>query len=350
MDIAFLVPGSLETRTGGYEYDRRIIAGLRTRGWHVAVHELGVSFPHPTPPTLAHAADVFRAIPDGSRVVVDGLAFGAMPDEVTHEARRLRLVPVIHQPLGEGVGLSAEAAAGLRARERRALAAAALVVVTGAGTMAAMAEHGVAPDRVVLVEPGTDKGRVSMGSKSDVLELLAVATVNAGKGHALLVEALAGIDRRDWHLTCAGSLDRDPAAVARVRDLLRDHHLEDHVSLVGELGGDDLEACYVRADVFVLPTLSETYGMAVAEALAHGLPVISTDTGAIPRLVGDGAGMIIATGDVHALRGALLLVMTDKGVRARFAFGARRVRQRLRTWDDAVETMAPALERIAIDG
>jgi glycosyltransferase involved in cell wall biosynthesis len=350
VDISFLVPGSLETRTGGYEYDRRIIAGLRTHGWRVAVHELDAGFPNPTRPTLMHATDVFRAIPDGSLVVVDGLAFGAMPDEVTHEARRLRFVPVIHQPLGEGVGLTEEAAADLRASERRALASAALVIVTGAGTMTAMAQHGVAPDRVALVEPGTDKGRVSMGSRSDTLELLTVATVNSGKGHALLVEALAGIDRRDWHLTCAGSLDRDPAAVARVRDLLRDHHLEDRVSLVGELGGDDLEACYARADLFVLPTLSETYGMAVAEALAHGLPVISTNVGAIPQLVGDGAGMIIAAGDVHALRGALRLVMTDKGVRARFAFGARRVRQRLRSWDAAVETMAAALERIPIDG
>lgn len=350
MDLSFVVPGSLETRTGGYEYDRRMIAGLRTRGWRVAVHELDAGFPNPTAPALAHAADVFRAISDGSRVVVDGLAFGAMPDEVTREAGRLHFVTVIHQPLGEGIGLTAEAAADLRASERRALASAAMVIVTGAGTMATMAQYGVAPDRMALVEPGVDKGRVSMGSKSDTLELLTVATVNAGKGHALLVDALAGIDRRDWHLTCAGSLDRDPAAVVRVRNLLRDHHLEDQVSLVGELRGDDLEACYARADVFVLPTLSETYGMAVAEALAHGLPVISTNTGAIPRLVGDGAGMIIAAGDVHALRGALLLMMTDKGVRARFAFGARRVRQRLRSWEDAVDSMAAALDRIPIDG
>ena len=93
-------------------------------------------------------------------------------------------------------------------------------------------------------------------------------------------------------LTCAGSLNRHPPTVARIRALIRDRELDDHVSLVGELSAGELEQCYDRTDVFVLATLRETYGMAVAEALAHGLPVVSTSTGAIPALIGTDAGLL----------------------------------------------------------
>src|SRR5439155_6218310 len=135
-----------------------------------------------------------------------------------------------------------------------------------------------------------------------------------GKGHEVLFGALALISQRNWHLTCAGSVERHPPTVERLRAVLRADGLEDRVSLIGEVDDEKLEACYDAADVFVLATLSETYGMAVAEALAHGLPVVSTATGAIPELVGSGnhedaAGLLVAPGDVEALARVLTLVL-----------------------------------------
>jgi glycosyltransferase involved in cell wall biosynthesis len=349
--LTVIVPGPLAARTGGYEYDRRIVAGLRARGWRIDVQELDSSFPRPTVGALAQAARVLAAIPDHGTALVDGLALGAMPAEVEREASRLRIVALVHLPLAAEIGLDRATAAALAASERRALAAAALVVVTGRQTMEALAAYGVPPERMAIVEPGTNPAPLARGSTRAPLELLCVATLNPGKGHEILIRALATIPDRNWHLTCAGSLERDPATVERVRASLRREGLEDRVSLAGELGADALEACYDRADVFLLATLHETYGMAVAEALAHGLPVVSTSTGAIPRLVSTGtgatdAGIVVPPGDQHALADALSHVLGDPRVRETLADAARRVRDRLPTWEEASGKMAAALSPI----
>jgi glycosyltransferase involved in cell wall biosynthesis len=360
--VVFVVPGRLETRTGGYEYDRRMIAGLRARGWTVDVRELHGSFPHPTPAALDHAARVLADIPDSTTVVVDGLAFGAMPGEVEREARRLRLVALVHMPLAFEIGIHRDTAGRLQINERRALAAAALVIVTGKITMSAMeAGYGVEQDRVTVVEPGTDRAPLARGSGGPMVELLSVATVNAGKGYEILFRALAPLQAPDWHLTCAGSLERDPTTVERLRAQLHADGLQDRVSLVGELNESALSASYDRADVLVSASLRETYGMAVAEALARGLPVVATTTGAAPDLVvglpSDSedphkrtAGILVPPGDVQMLRVALETMVADKDRRERFASIARRVRERLPTWNDASSKMAAALEQVATDG
>jgi glycosyltransferase involved in cell wall biosynthesis len=169
-----------------------------------------------------------------------------------------------------------------------------------------------------------------------------VATLTPRKGYELLVRALTAIPRGNWRLTCAGSLDRDAETVARVRDLIRAGRLEDRVSLAGEMDAAALAVEYDRADLFVLPTFYEGYGMAVAEALARGLPVVSTATGAIAELVQDG-GIVVPPGDPAAFSAALAEVIADAPLRARLAEGARRVRDRLPTWDMAAAAMSNAL-------
>jgi glycosyltransferase involved in cell wall biosynthesis len=337
--IAFVVPGRVETRTGGYHYDRRLIAGLRARGWVVDVRELDDGFPRPSPAALASAARELAAIPDETVVVIDGLALGAMPAEVEREASRLRLVAIVHMLLAEAVGLDRDTATRFEVGERRALASVGSVIVTGRGTAAALARYGVNRDRVTIVEPGTDRAPLARGSREKGVHLLCVATLNQGKGHAILFRALASASNRDWRLTCAGSLDRDPATVDLLRAQLRRDGLVNNVSLVGDLDAKELAACYDCADVFVLATLHETYGMAVAEALARGLPVVATMTGAIPDLVGSGgseAGLLVPAGDERALAGALEQVLGNADLRARFSDGARRVRDRLPGWEQAI--------------
>ena len=352
-----VIPGDLETRTGGYGYDRRIIAGLRDRGWPVEVRGLDGSFPTPTPAAREQAAQVLAAIPGGSLVLVDGLALGALPAEVEREAGRLTIVALLHHPLAAETGIDPALAAALETSERRALAASRSVVVTSRAMAATFAAYGVSPDRMTVVEPGTDPAPLARGStgvdEPPVLSpqpldvsLLCVATLTPRKGYDLLMSALAAIPHRNWRLTCAGSLDRDTPTVTRVRAQLRDSGLEERVSLAGDLDAGALAAQYDRADLFVLPTRYEGYGMAVAEALARGLPVVSTATGAIDDLVGD-AGIVVPAGDLAAFTDALSRVIGDPQLRAQLAAGARRVRERLPTWDAAAAAMARVLEREA---
>ena len=345
--LTFVVPGDLQTRTGGYGYDRRIVAGLRERGWEVNVVSLDDTFPFPTPAAREEARRAFAAIPDRTTVIADGLALGALPDEAERARDRLNLIALVHHPLAEETGLAASRASALAASERRSLAAVRSVVVTSESTAALLGCYGVGPERITVVHPGTDQAPVARGSArasgedSEPIELtmVCVATLTPRKGHQILFRALASLPHRRWRLRCAGSLDRDRSLVERLSSFLRDQGLQDRVELLGDLDANRLAVEYERSDLFVLATLYEGYGMAVAEALARGLPVVSTATGNIPALVGDDAGIVVPPNDEAAFREALALVVGDPVLRRRLAAGARRVRGRLPTWADSVGAM-----------
>jgi glycosyltransferase involved in cell wall biosynthesis len=326
---AFIVPGDLDTRTGGYIYDKRIVSGLRHRGWHVDVRQ---------PAELS-------IVPDGMVTVVDGLALLSCAGTIEHAAARLRFVPLVHLPLALEVGLEEGEAARRQGIEDRALRLARLIVATGRVTVADLIDRGVAPPQIALVEPGTARAPLARGSQDETIALTCVAAVTAGKGHEQLLRALAAVPSRAWTLTCAGSLDRDPETSARMRALVSELALGDRVTFVGELDDDDLAELQDRSDAFVFASRRETYGMAVAEAIARGLPVVSTAVGAIADIVG-GGGIVVDAGDTVALASALTRVITDDGERRRLRDGACAARERLRDWENATCAMATALTRV----
>ena len=176
---------------------------------------------------------------------------------------------------------------------------------------------------------------------------MTVATIHPGKGHDILLAALAPLIAMEWELTCAGRLTDDPAFVERLRTLAATRGLLDRVHFVGDVPEVRLQACYAAADLFVLATRQETYGMAVAEALARGVPVLSTETGAIPALVGPDAGLVVPPGDGEAFACALKALMTSADLRRRLAEGARARRALLPTWPRAAARLAEVLDGVA---
>lgn len=335
--IAFLVPESLHRLTGGSIYDRRIAEGLRARGWSVDVRELA---------SPSEAAGVLPSLRPGTTALVDGLIFGVVPEIVERQAARIRFAALVHLPLAEEPGLPSQRVSELADSERRSLAHAACVIATGHSVLPTLAAYGVSRDRIEVIEPGTDAAPLAPGTGVGPTRLLSVAALTAGKGHSMLIGALAASRSRAWHLTLVGDLRRDPGTVSRVMEAIAAAGLSGRVALTGELRGEALVTCYLGADAFVLATVHETYGMAVAEALAHGLPVVSTATGAIPALVGDAAGLLVPPGDGQALAAALARFLDDEVLRQRLREGARRVRPTLRRWDAAVGEMAAALCRL----
>lgn len=353
--LVVVVPGDLETRTGGYRYDRRVIGGLRDRGWTVDVVQLDGTFPHPGPGARGQAARALARIPDASLVIVDGLALGALAEEAERESGRLRLVGLVHHPLADETGLEPCVAAALEASESRALAAVRHVIVTSRRTAETLSRYSVAPERLTVVEPGTDRAPLARAYRPGEarpdgrLTFSCVASLTPRKDHENLFNAFATLTDRRWDLRCAGALDREAPTAKRLLAHLADAGLTHRVSLLGDLSEAEVAAEYDRADAFVLPTRYEGYGMAVAEALARGLPVVSTPTGAIADLVGSHAGILVPPGDTRALAAALGRVMDDEELRARLAAGARDVRARLPTWEDAAEKMAALLSRVRDD-
>jgi glycosyltransferase involved in cell wall biosynthesis len=351
MRIAFLLPGHPATRTGGYGYDRAIVAGLRAAGWVVDQPPLPDAFPWPGAAARAAAARQVAQLRDGALVVADGLAFGALPELAERHAERLRWVALVHHPLAQEAGLSAAQRQALFDSERRALACARAVIVTSAATARALSAYGVPAARVRVVPPGTvPVAGAGPRPAGDAPLLLCVATLTPRKGHALLIEALAALRHRPWTLHCAGSTSRDPATAAAVRQLIAARGLADRVTLHGELADAQLDALYRRADAAVLATSFEGYGMALAEAMAHGLPVVSTTAGAIPDLVPPSAGLLVPPDDAAALRGALAMLLDDAALRARLAAGARAAAQMLPTWPQSVAAFAAALAAVEAVG
>ncbi|MGB4336088.1 MAG: glycosyltransferase family 4 protein [Chromatiaceae bacterium] len=307
---------------------------------------LDASFPDPTPAAREQARQVLVAIPDDGLVLVDGLAYGVLPELAEAEGQRLRLVALVHHPLALETGLSPEWAAILRDAEIRALVQARLILVTSRFTAALLGGWGVPPSRLQVVEPGTDPAPAptAQGSGSGTLRLLCVASLTPRKGHDLLLRALAGLRAEPWHLDCVGSLDRNPAwaeGLIRLRDELG---LAGRVSFPGTLGEEELEGRYGGADLFVLPSRFEGYGMVFAEALAHGLPILATRAGASGETVPPEAGLLVPADDPVALRQALRRLMADTALRGRLAKGARTAGICLPTWRDAVAAFAAALE------
>jgi glycosyltransferase involved in cell wall biosynthesis len=254
----------------------------------------------------------------------------------------------VHMPLAQEYGLDDVAVRRRQSDEARALRCARAVVATGRSTVVALAEMGQQAPKVVLAEPGCDPAPLASGSGGAVPQLLCVAAVVPGKGHEGLLRALATV-RFDWTLTCVGSITRDPATAGIVRRLAKTLSLEDRVAFAGELGGDSLAAAYNGADVFVLNTFRETFGMAVSEAIARGLPVVSSRTGAIPEIVGRG-GVLIEPGDGTALTAALSAAVNDAEARREWRNGAIDARARLGTWSAAVSTIADVIAEAAALG
>jgi glycosyltransferase involved in cell wall biosynthesis len=350
--VHLVVPEGIDDPTrpsGGNAYDRRVRDGLAAAGWQVREHPVAGGWPRPDAADWAGLARLVAGLPDGATVLVDGLVATTVPEILVPAAGRLRLVVLVHMPLGDGVHVplarSAPVTAGAAA-ERAVLSAAAAVVTTSAWTGRRLADrYGLAPDRVHVAEPGVDRADPAPGTPGGG-ELLCVAAVTPYKGHDTLLAALALVADRSWRCACVGALDRDPAFAVRVRAGAPGP--AGRVRFPGVLTGGDLDAAYAAADVLVLASRTETYGMVVTEALARGLPVIATEVGGVPEALGHGTGgdrpgLLVPPGDPAALAAALRAWLDDAGLRDRLRGAAAGRRATLTPWSDTTARVARAL-------
>ncbi|MBY0511854.1 MAG: glycosyltransferase family 4 protein [Rhodospirillaceae bacterium] len=342
-DVWFAVPGDPATLTGGYVYARRLTEALPSAGWMAHPVRLPAGYPNPSAADLKETRDIFAQLPEDAVVLADGLAFSAMPRDVLEATPHLNMVALVHHPLADESGLSAADAARFRQTERTALEFARAVVVTSPHTGDTLVrDYGVARDLLHVAVPGTDRAQRARNI-SGTPQLLTVATLTYRKGHDVLIKALAEIKDLPWHSTLVGSLARDPAVVTHIKELIAVHELQDRVTLAGELQDTALSAAYGSANVFVLPSRHEGYGMVFAEALAHGLPIVACAAGAVPETVPPDAGVLVPPDDPAALATALRRILSDVSYRTRLSDAAWTHGQHLPTWRDTAACVADAL-------
>ncbi len=315
-------------------------------GWEVNVVALDASFPTPSSAARADASAKVAAIDDDERVLIDGLALGAMPETVERHRQRLRLIGLVHHPLADETGLSARRSAALRASESRALAAMRRVAITSSATASRLEAMGVGVDRLCVIEPGTDPAPLARRLGQKPIRLLCVGALIPRKGHRFLLEALAATKDLSWTLDLVGSLERDPDTAQALRAQIQALGLDTRVQVRGELDEDALQAVYQQADLFVLPSLLEGYGMAFSEALARGLPILGSGAGAVSETVPSDAGLLVETGSSTALAGGLRRLLSDPSKRAELAAGAERARKRLPNWSSQSQRWVELLDDV----
>ncbi len=342
-DVAFLVPGDLSLPTGGYAYDRQVIRLLPAEGVKAMHVALPGAFPNATAADFADCAAIVAGLPADCLLLIDGLAYGAMPVELIRGFNR-KVVALCHHPLALENGISAERARALHLSEAAALNLAEHVIVTSPLTGKILAgEFAVPAEKITVAEPGTARKPRARGSGSAELRLLAVGSIVPRKGYAVLVEALAGLARRNWRLKIVGAV-RSPETEAALRAQIARAELGERIELVGAVRERDLDEFYETADLFVMASLFEGYGMVLGEAMQRGLPIVTTTGGAASETVPEGAGLKVPPGDAGALRAALDRALADPQLRADLGAAAHRAGEALPRWEDTARVIARALD------
>jgi glycosyltransferase involved in cell wall biosynthesis len=328
--LHLVVPAGIDDASrpsGGNVYDRRLAGALVELGRPVVEHRVGGAWPRPDEAARRALRRALAAIPDQGTVLVDGLLASASPDVVVPATGRLWLGVLVHLP----VGVEDPAA---RPAEREVLAAARTVVTTSAWTRDWLVAHyGLA--RAACARPGVDPAPVATGSRTGGA-LLCVGRACRAKGYDVLAAALASLTDLDWTCRWAGPVDAVDAAAPRAIDLL------------GPLPRAALAEHYAAADLVVLPSRMETYGMVLTEALARGLPVLASDVGGVREAVGttpDGRrpGLLVPPDDPQALAAALRSWLTDGRLRDSLRTAALDRRATLTAWAETAARVAAAL-------
>lgn len=341
--LQFIVPGDIDTPTGGYGYDRQIVSGLRSLGWQVEIVSLPGSYPNIDAETQAAADRIFAAMPDGSLTLVDGLAYARLPQIAKREFGRLRLAVLVHHPLADEGGLPEATVRAFESDETIALEYAQAVICTSETTGQRLTTHYAVPEHKLHVAPPGTERKSSLINNRQKNALLCVASIVQRKGHDVLVEALAQLGELDWSARFVGP-SRDDAWRARLDRQIASHGLGDRIVFTGSLA--ELDPEYAQAGIFVLATRHEGYGMAYAEALAAGLPIVGCAVGAVPEVVPPVAGALVPPDDPAAFAAALRTLLTNSDAYDTAAAGARAAVAKLPRWDESAAIIARALEGI----
>lgn len=334
-------------RSGGNVYDRYVCDGLRVLGWHVREHEVSGAWPTPTPATREGLAGVLARVDDGRVVVVDGLLSSGAEDVLLAQSARLRLVVLVHLPTSWGSG-----PADTAPLEGAVLRSAAAVVTTSDWTRRWLLDrYELDEGSVHVAVPGVDESDAVMGTESGT-QLLCVAAVVPNKGQDVLLAALRELRDLAWQCRCVGSTTRDPVFAAALTNGAKAAGLSDRFVLAGNRWASELDAAYAGADVLVVPSRLETYGLVVTEALARGVPVIASDVGGVPEALGDSPvgrpGLLLPPGDVGAWSEALRCWLTDPEVRTVLRRSAQARRLTLRPWSATAGEVSLVLESVAV--
>ena len=347
MRIRFIIPGDINTPSGGYRYDRTILEEWRALNVAFDLVSLSGSYPNPSDADRALAFSVIDECDDADITVIDGLAGGGFPELIEMLSKSAPCISLLHHPLSLENGISPEEANFLEETERKGLNFTKAVITTSPATSKTVAELFAIDNAVIhTVEPGVSRAAPIEFRTEPPLSLLSVGSITERKGHDVLVKALALIKGEPWQLTIVGPQSFDRAHFLALTNLCQELGISDRVTFLDSLSEEELSAQYAKADIFALASRYEGYGMAYAEAIVRGIPVVGTTAGAIPDTVPLKAGILTATDDVGAFSNALLSLLSDTPMRHKKHLGALAAEPDFPTWSGSAKKFLEILERL----
>ena len=345
MKIAFIIPGDINLPTGGYRYDKEIINAWENSGVEVELISLEGNYPFPSEKEKQSAIDSIKDFPKADIAIVDGLLGGASPNFLKALSQRMPVSALIHHPLCLENGLDADTAKGLETSERHGLEFVENIVTTSPATAKTVAKlFNFDATKIHTVLPGVTRAEISRGSQNSTVNLLCVGSLIERKGHRFLLEALSQLNHLDWRLDCYGSTDFDTKLFAELTKMLETSEHSDKIKFHGAVSDTTLEAAYLNADIFVLPSLYEGYGMVYAEAIVRGLPIIATRAGAIPQTVPETCGILVEPENIEMLKQAIEELISDKELREQYRKAAIREEPNFPTWQKSAHQFAAILK------
>ncbi len=346
--LAYLISSDYARTTGGWIYNERVLQELRRLEYSIERNGLAAGFPDPGAEAIVAAGRVLAGLADGTLVLADQVVLSPLAGLLPEAAKRLRFAMLMHHPQVLEGSRPPALAARLDAEERGALQQMTLVIATSHLTAAQLvADYGVDAAKLITAEPGTDPQTPSPGSGGPGLHMLSTGSVIPRKRHELIIAALAGLQEHSWRLTIVGNLDREQGHVAMLRRMIEDHDLSQRIAFAGERTGKDMDALWKGADLYAAAAIHEGFGMAVAEAIARQIPVVSTRSGAVGSWLDPRASILVEPDDVATMRDALRRVLSEPQLRRDLRQGTGLARTALPTWQQTAAKIDAALRPMA---
>jgi glycosyltransferase involved in cell wall biosynthesis len=343
MSVYFLSGGDINSLTGGHLYNMHIINGLKNKNYSVSLQAAGGKWDNKE--GIDKMCRLYlQKIPWGSCIIIDSLILASLTNLVRKSMDRFKFLGLIHLPVSYDIKTGIHGK--LSEDELGALNHMHRLVVTGGFTFDLLCNAGIDPRKITIIQPGTDQFPRKAQYARVPSNLLCIANYSALKAQDVLIRALSRLKTRNWTLHLYGDTDRDPEYTSFLRSLILYLGLESRIIVHRIVERQNISKVFLEADLFILPSLFESYGMVLSESLAHGIPVISTLAGNIRNTVPEGMGILIEPGNEAELADSISSLFDSPEKYSALCTASSSYYKQSRSWEQAVSEFESVIRKI----
>lgn len=340
MKVVFLQNDSINTLTGGYIYNKYIVDGLLLKNYKVSVISLKGNFPHPTQEDLEKCDKILSNLTGDEFLIIDSLILGAIPDLIPKIKKTIITVGLIHLPIS--IDITGVKKPELSYAEKQAMELTNKLVVTSHFTKNILLQSGLTIEKISVIEPGIEDYPVKNSYPEKPYNLLCIANYTRSKNHDLLIKSLNQLKEYSWEMNFYGNTT-DIEYFTEIKSLIKKFGLSNRIFLNGPLEREKISEVYLNSDLFILPSKFETYGMVLTEALAHGIPVITTSSGGIPYTVPSSMGLFAREGTVENFKLLIEKTLTENLTYKYLTATASSFYKQAQKWEKSVDSFEKIL-------